>query len=454
MKFNRNLIGLSFLIFVGCANLEGLNLNKNNLGQERQKEKNIELVQEDIYLGDNGVDQVLKDIRSNWKENIQREVTLNKSKNNYELYVGETLKINSPGIANIKLQNKENENSSKAELYSRGGIYYFRSIYQGNYKLKIDYLDGSFKIINIFNKMKFKFSENESYRIINDEYNNGKYEQALKNLDLYKLSFSNGNRNKDISILNIKVLFETRNYEETRKGIKELKLMSGLTQKNLVEMFEIEDKINFSKNPVDRFYYNYTDNFMVLADTIKNNLLSKENLSSEEYLFLESMYRKTNDLRIGEFLKNKINLTENNFIKPIFEDSELSTSIENKNEIEESKFFNLGKNSYEKNRYNEAILYLNKILSSNSNPDKYYYLSDSYYRIGNYEKAIENYKLYLNLGDEGIKKAEASYNLGLAYEKLGKNLEALESFKDTIKKFPGTSWARKSNIYIIRLKSN
>ncbi|MGL5124019.1 MAG: tetratricopeptide repeat protein [Fusobacteriaceae bacterium] len=377
MKINRIVVGILLVIFAGCANLNDLNLNKDKIKKEQLQENleeiKIELPQEDIYLDDTGVDQVLKEIRENWKQNIQREIILSKRRDNYEVYVGETLKINSQDISYIILQNKNIEKDSKIEFYSKDDAYYYRSIYQGNTKLEVKFIDGNTKIINIFNKMKFKFSENDSYRIIIEKYNIGSYEQALKTLDLYKLSFPDRGLSKEIKILNIKILFETKNYEEAKKDIENLKIMGDLTQENLMEILDMENELNLT----------------------------------------------------GE-----------------------------KKEREESHFFELGKKAYEKNRYNEAILYLNRVLEENLNPEKYYYIADSYFRIGNYEKSIENYKLYLNLVDSGIKKAEASYNIGLSYEKLGEIDQAINNFKETIKNFPGTSWARKSNIYLVRLKSN
>ncbi|MGL4687324.1 MAG: tetratricopeptide repeat protein [Fusobacteriaceae bacterium] len=377
MKINRILIGALFVMFAGCANLKGLNVKGNEKEKEelqkKTQEEKIELLQEEIYIGNHGVEVVLKEIRENWKKNIQREVVLNKLKRNYEVYVGETLKINSNNISDVIYLNQNKEKDSKIEFYAKEESYYFRSIYQGNYKLEVNYLDGTIQIINIFNKMKFKFSENESYRIINDEYSNEKYEQALKNLDLHKLAFSDSGLSKEIRILNTKVLFETKNYEEAIKAIEELKIAEDLTEENLMEISEIENKLNLASGKI---------------------------------------------------------------------------------KTEESHFFDLGKNAYEKSRYNEAILYLNNVSKENLNPDKYYYISDSYFRVGNYEKAIENYELYLNLGAEGIKKAEVFYNIGLAYEKLGEIEKATKSFRTTIERFPGTSWARKSNIYLIRLKSN
>ncbi|MGL6119148.1 MAG: tetratricopeptide repeat protein, partial [Fusobacteriaceae bacterium] len=71
-----------------------------------------------------------------------------------------------------------------------------------------------------------------------------------------------------------------------------------------------------------------------------------------------------------------------------------------------------------------------------------------------YQKSIENYNKYLQSQEMNIKKAEARYNLAVSYDKLGNKKEAENALKKVIELFPGTSWSRKSNIYMIKLKNN
>ncbi|MGL4733484.1 MAG: tetratricopeptide repeat protein, partial [Fusobacteriaceae bacterium] len=130
------------------------------------------------------------------------------------------------------------------------------------------------------------------------------------------------------------------------------------------------------------------------------------------------------------------------------------TPVSNNSGSEGRKQYESGKTAYERGRYNEATLLLNRAERSGINEeDISYYLGDSYFKIENYDKAVENYKKYFKSSEEGIRKAESYYNCGIAYEKLGKKEEALTAFRKVMELFPGTSWARKANIYIVRLKN-
>lgn len=52
-----------------------------------------------------------------------------------------------------------------------------------------------------------------------------------------------------------------------------------------------------------------------------------------------------------------------------------------------------------------------------------------------YEKAVQSYQKILDMG-EGFQLADAYLNGGICYEKLGKNKEALESYKGFLKSAP------------------
>lgn len=57
-----------------------------------------------------------------------------------------------------------------------------------------------------------------------------------------------------------------------------------------------------------------------------------------------------------------------------------------------------------------------------------------------YEKAIDAYKNVISIG-EGFQSGEAYFNMGLCYEKLGKNKEALENYKAFLKVAPKSQMA-------------
>ena len=75
------------------------------------------------------------------------------------------------------------------------------------------------------------------------------------------------------------------------------------------------------------------------------------------------------------------------------------------------------------------------------NPFGPYSAAETFYKKGNYPKAIEKYQEYLGGYPQGNLAAIAEYYIAKSYAASGDTPKARESFKRVTEKFPGTSWA-------------
>jgi TolA-binding protein len=67
--------------------------------------------------------------------------------------------------------------------------------------------------------------------------------------------------------------------------------------------------------------------------------------------------------------------------------------------------------------------------------------AETFYKKGNFPKAIEKYQEYLAGHPQGNMAAIAEYYIAKSYAASGDKAKAREIFEQVMKKFPGTSWA-------------
>jgi len=67
--------------------------------------------------------------------------------------------------------------------------------------------------------------------------------------------------------------------------------------------------------------------------------------------------------------------------------------------------------------------------------------AETFYKNGNYSKAIEKYQEYLAGNPQGNLAAIAEYYVAKSYVLSGDTVKARESFERVAEEFPGTSWA-------------
>lgn len=394
----------------------------------------------------------IEDIKISVRERKEREYTLESRDSTYEIYVGEYLKFPSTGVARISLLNTD---SNLYDSRTTGGYYYFRSIYQGDYNIKIDFQNGASKVVRVVNKMKYRFTERETYDIIRDAYNSGKYKEVLDLVDLYGMAFRTGSKNLELGFLVLDIYMNNGNYSYAKEKISELKREKNLSNRDILTLFNHE--ISLDPNYiVENFYIENSRYNRDLDFSIREHLKNKREFTTQEGIFMGKIAPQEN-LKFQENIKNEV---VDSRVTPVITSHQEDILPREEARVVVSatsdgkKQYESGKVAYEKGRYNEAILLLNRAERAGvREEDMGYYLGDSYFKTEEYSKAVENYKKYFNSSEDGIRKAESYYNCGIAYEKLGDKEQALTKFKKVMELFPGTSWARRANIYIVRLKN-
>lgn len=103
-------------------------------------------------------------------------------------------------------------------------------------------------------------------------------------------------------------------------------------------------------------------------------------------------------------------------------------------EAKQNVLFQLGTQSFANADFSEAISYFEQSIAlGRHNPtvmaNAYYWKGESHYRLGEYTRAINDYRTYLNNGSSNAMNALAEYNLGYSYFKLERYNEALSFFK-------------------------
>ena len=67
--------------------------------------------------------------------------------------------------------------------------------------------------------------------------------------------------------------------------------------------------------------------------------------------------------------------------------------------------------------------------------------AETFYKEGNYPKAIEKYQEYLTANPQGNLAAIAEYYIAKSYLVSGDKTRARKSFERVVKQYPKTSWA-------------
>ncbi len=78
--------------------------------------------------------------------------------------------------------------------------------------------------------------------------------------------------------------------------------------------------------------------------------------------------------------------------------------------------------------------------------------AETFYKKGNYPKAIEKYQEYLAGNPRGNLAAIAEYYIAKSYGASGDTAKACEGFERVVKQFPGTSWAAFAKEQLERLQ--
>lgn len=458
MRSIKAIIISTVVLAAGCSNLDSMLGGRQRtappVGSLKYPagQSNTRVTQINRAFGEVEARTQLSEIKDTLRRGDEKQFTLQERDATYEVYVGEFLKLPSAGVERFAVLNRSRD---QYDSKNAGGFYYFRTIYQGPYDIKVDYINGTSKTIRVLNKMKYRFTEQDIYDIIKNSYNSGRYKDTLDFIDLSKMAYPQGARGSELNFLMLDLFMNTGNLGDAREKLTEIKRERSLSDRDMVKLFNSELALN-PNYEVEDFYFNSSRYNSQLSEALAKYLSEKRNLTSKEAAFMGKDTVSAN----SSFFNTVFGAggtdysREEKGYQTISPPRELSQEASSVTKNSGSAEYESGKSAFDRKRYNEAIVLLNRAKrTGGAGEDLEFYLAESYFNIGNYEKAVENYNIYFRTQEDGIRMAESYYNCGIAYEKLGNKAGAESAFKKIIEKFPGTSWARKANIYIVRLKN-
>lgn len=125
------------------------------------------------------------------------------------------------------------------------------------------------------------------------------------------------------------------------------------------------------------------------------------------------------------------------------------TSVSNIDKV--NSLFKQGRAYIEIENSSKAIECFNKVIEigekskiSNRVPDSYYRIADEYYKMKEYEKALEYYTKATRIYPDFLETPWGLFQIGSINKNLKKYAEAIETFKELIKKYPDDYWAREA----------
>ena len=439
--------------------------------QTNQSEIMPELKTEKIVLNTYAPEGILNNISDRLRAGNIREYN-GSYRRTYEVYVGDYLSI-PLNIGENTYNMVKYPNGVQYSVQIKDGKLLFRSLYQGTYELML-YSGGAFsRKITIENKMYYEFTEQNNYDIISQCYAQRNLKGLNDSIAIHRIAFPNSFRDKELSFLLIDLASKDGNTKIMKDEINFLQKNATLTdydKMQLIKSLEMMKDTDYEM-PSELLKYDVQSNQLNLE--VAKILAEKKNISSSEVLFLEKVYKNTEDGKFlgkvignwyivnGNLLKGKEYL-ENSEGAPEFNTSfgnpfQTSTPVltpEEQNYQQFKGFLNDGKRSFDNENYVEAIMYLEKALGMDKNyneeKDIYYYLGQSYFRTGDYSKAVTEFKKSLNLEKNDEKKAEIYYNIGMLYEKLGDKEQAVNYFTYVIQNYKNSPWGVKSSMHILQ----
>lgn len=491
---------ISLLLMTGCTSLNDFmrrGTDKSFVVSEEESQGR-RLFQNNINLNNGGSKIVLNTLKKNWSNNTVSQNKITENTKKVDLYAGETLLISDPSIISIYIVGKK---VPDYQLVKRESSYRFRSLFQNQYTLKINRKNKIQQTLVVNNILNYKFEKQAAYDAIRNSYNFKRYNETISSIDLYTIAYPNDTRENELNVLLFNVFVENSDYDNAVKKMNNLKKITNFSESDITSLFKGELKISNYNLNVDDYYIYYTKKYEGFAQDIIKYLKTKTTLSERERQHLlsegnrlgnEELKRiatENKDKNILDLLnpftkKDPVQSTETSS-KPVNNlsladisgqqetvdvektPSEISEQIApQSSKIEEAtvqldatqvdadqKYYDKGRKAFVQNRYDEAIIYFNNIKDKTSKVDINYYLGNSYFIVGDYDKAIENYKKYVDSTDESIRKGESLHNIGMSYEKKNDNNNSILWHKKTINDYPGTTWARKSNIAIVKIKN-
>ncbi|MDD2197028.1 MAG: tetratricopeptide repeat protein [Bacteroidales bacterium] len=118
---------------------------------------------------------------------------------------------------------------------------------------------------------------------------------------------------------------------------------------------------------------------------------------------------------------------------------EVANSINDRNKAEDAQkkakayLLKKGDSAQKDKEYNEAIEFFTKILEfDQADGTTYFLLAVNYSELKNWDKVVDNCELALEHANGSLDKAGIHYQMGIAFQNLGKNTEACKAFSNAL----------------------
>lgn len=422
--------------------------------------KNLELPREYIVLNEDSAGMILNDIamnlRANKTQNYFKDV-----KDRYDVYLGDNLiipLINGENKINI-VSSPKNINYDAILMQDK---IKFRSLYQGIYEFNI-YKDNILtRNIKISNILKYDFTELNSYQMIILSYNNNDIKALNDNISLHRIAFPNSFRDKEITFMLLDLALKDGNTKIIKDELNFIQKNIALNEFDKTKILMALETLEDTDYIIPESMLEMENQTQAMNDKIGELILKKKNITTNEAMFLESIYNYSNDKNnIAQVLSSWYNNNGNaikgqeyldKFNKLGGNENNLSM-LQEQNFSQFEEFVNTARNEFNNGNYMESIMFFEKALELNRNYDGvssiYFDMGQAYGKINNYEKGIEFLKKSLNLEKNDDKKAKIYYNIGILYKATGDEEEARNYFTYIIQNYPNSSWSIKAKMAII-----
>lgn len=463
------------------------------------------LKQPDIIINNENIKGLYKELSEVEGEKKTRRYPSEYKGNYYEVYTGEELIIEGQEIVGARLIKfpymSENEISIVEDMV------HFETYYQGEYQVEIEGILGNIRVIDIKVKHKYNFTEKANYDIILNSYNDKDYEVFSAAKELFVLSYPNSFTLKEVFFMDIEVEIELGRFVEAKKVIEDTRNIYKLTEdeKNTLLFLEEETYDEGSDEHINFLYENKgvpllrkellqsfsigddldTRDVELLRDEYKKNPSTKisqllgdyylktgSNGEAIRYLTYANDYEKIADIYLDE---REFDLFDSTLEK--VSEAKKPALLNKKSRIKETmvveRELNLGRARFKSENYQEAILFFDRAKRRDGKIAKELGvdldLGLSYYNLFDYKEAIIHLEKIRKTGNE-YEVLEANYYIAMSYYRyygeqeledgpenssepvIDYSKKSLEYFDKIVKDYPETSWAKKSMIYIMRLR--
>lgn len=463
-------------LFYSCQSLNPLvnNGTQYNTGLNAQVEKDKELTQESFFLSDTGIAYFLDMVSGNVKNNVTRSYLNGEA---VDIYLGEYVAIPT-GAYNVSVLTSPKEKSF--ESFIRGGVFYFRSLYQGKYGFSLEKYGEPAQTIVINNKSRYRVSAFDLNNLIltnAEEKDLGKLKNSVQ---AFKILFPENPKVKEVSMILFNQAVINNDKQVVISEANFLDESFELTPDEKIKLVLGKEKVLQNDYALSQKYLTFSENGPELNEIIKNNIIKRGKPTNEELVFLEEYYANNPSRELADALgvfyfrngnidkgthysenkmgvlpkalKDKINTYTDRFIKN--ESKQVEEIITGDLGNGFKGLYQSGLDYYGTESYAEAILVLEKAKQqikgdSAENQSLYYLLGNSYYLTNNFEKAQENFE---KITKESKNYPEAAYKLGDIAFKQGNKNKAEKIFNDISAEYNSTIWGRRSIIYLRRIK--